>query len=399
MTQTRLMQTPPYDAELERLRARLAQVEEESRRKDEFLAAVPHELHDALSPLRNSLHLLRLHGLYGGAGQALAAAERQFRQVARLVDELLDLAQMREGTLQLKPESVAVTDVVRRAVDAARSFVDNRRHRLDVVLPSQPVSLVADPGRLTQVLVNLLDNAARYTEPGGFIAVRADREEDEIVLSVRDTGAGIHPDVLPYLLDQPLGGRFRDHGPGGLGIGLKLARTFVELHEGRLEARSPGPGQGSEFIVRLPLRSGLIPQVQADVSVMQVERAQARSILVVDDNRDAAESLAVLMRLWGYKVHVALDGPAAVAAVPVHAPDLVLLDLGLPGMDGYEVAQRIRGQCASGDAPVFVALTGYGQESDLRRSREAGFRGHLLKPIDPVELLAFLTQHVPRTRS
>jgi CheY-like chemotaxis protein len=382
----------PAEAEArEDLRLALEQlqaIEDESRTKDAFHTFFSQELRDALSPLRNSLHLVRLHGVSGGTAQALDAVERRFRHLARLVDDFLDLAHLRDGRLALNPERVLLADVVQSALQTARLFLDGSRHRLEVSMPPESVTLVADLARLTRVVVHLLLHAARCTEPGRGIAVRAECVGDEAILSVRDTGAGAHPHLLSSLLDSPEGDPCR--GPD---IGLALARTIVEMHEGRIEVPCTDDVPGTELIVRLPLQSSLV--VLPQNHVLPVESGR---VLVVDDNRDAAESLAVLIRLWGYTVDVALDGPSAVASVPVHRPKLVLLDLGLPGMDGYQVALRIREQCGMEEPPVFVAVTGYGRASDVRRSLEAGFHGHLLKPVDAAELLSFLARYVPRAR-
>jgi CheY-like chemotaxis protein len=286
-----------------------------------------------------------------------------------------------------------VGKAVDQAVEAVRPLIDARGHELTVSLPAGPLWLEADPVRLEQILANLLTNAARYTEPGGRIALEGDRDADHLVLRVRDNGIGIAPEALPRIF-----GLFTQADTGanrsreGLGIGLALVRSLVELHGGSVSASSPGPGRGSEFVVRLSLvappgggrsdggEDGTIPGPRADV--------RHRRVLVVDDQADAARSLARLLKAWGHEVYVAHDGPAALEAARVHTPELVLLDIGLPGMDGHEVARRLRADERNG--LQIIALTGYGQEEDRSRSREAGFDDHLVKPVDPEDLRRML---------
>ncbi len=363
-------------------------VQEADRRKNEFLAMLAHELRNPLAPIRNAVQILRLRGPMQPELQDVRdMIERQVQHLVRLVDDLLDVSRITRGKIQLQMEPVDVAAVVGRAVETSRPLLDARKHQLSVSLPTESLRVQADPVRLGQVLSNLLNNAAKYTEEGGRIWLSAEREGKEILLRVRDTGVGIPPHMLASVFDLfTQVDRSLDRSEGGLGIGLTLVRRLVELHAGSVQAFSAGPNQGSEFVVRLPaLTAEPFPRMSSNGAGMPSAESTQHRILVVDDNVDAADSLALLLHLAGHEVRVCHDGPAAVAAAQDFHPDIVLLDIGLPGMDGYEVARRLREQEALAEA-LLVALTGYGQEEDLRRSQEAGFDHHLVKPVEPATL-------------
>jgi two-component system CheB/CheR fusion protein len=364
----------------EELTERAQQLSEADRRKDEFLAMLAHELRNPLSSLATALHILRLDG--ADRARAVALAERQVKQLARLVDDLLDVSRITQGKIALRTEAVAVADVVHRAIETTRPEIDVRGHTLTVTLPSEPVLLEADPVRLAQVLANLLGNAAKYTPHGGAIAVTVEECGDEVLIRVRDTGAGLSADLLPRVFDLFVQGETSlDRSRGGLGIGLTIVHQLVRLHGGRVEARSDGPGRGSEFIVRLPARrpSEAAGGPQPGGSSLALDGA--RRVLIVEDNRDAAEGLATLLEAWGHEVRVAHDATAAIELLAAAPADIVVSDLGLPGIDGYELARKIRDGMRE-PAPVLVALSGYGRPEDRRRALEAGFDDHLVKPPD-----------------
>jgi signal transduction histidine kinase len=365
---------------------------EADRRKDEFLAMLAHELRNPLAAIRNAAGLLERAD--GGAKlleQVGAITERQVGQMARLVDDLLDMSRIRMGKLQLRKRHVELAAVVQSAVEVCRPLLDGQSHAITVTLPQEPSYLEADPTRLGQVFANLLGNAAKYTERGGHIWLTAQRQGDEAVVSVRDTGIGIEAQHLPQLFQMfaqvaPVRGRSQ----GGLGIGLALVQGFVQLHGGSIEVRSAGPGLGSEFIVRLPLVPPAVPtppEPAADGEKSPVGRKSR--ILLVDDNRDAADSLALLLRMLGHDIHTAHDGLEAVQAADAFRPDVVLLEIDLPKMSGYEAACQIR-QRPWGKQMVLVAVTGWGQEEDKRRAIEAGFDHHLTKPVEPAVLTKLL---------
>ncbi len=360
---------------------------EANRRKDEFLAMLGHELRNPLAPIMNSLQILRLEKpLSPQAQQAVDMMERQARHLTRLVDDLLDVSRITRGKIHLRRSRVELHTIVEHAVDTTRHLIESRQHELTVSLPAESIWLEADPARMEQVLGNLLCNAAKYTEPGGRIWLTAERQGPEVIIRIKDTGIGILPEMLPHIFDIFVqADRALDRAQGGLGIGLTLVKALVEMHEGKVEAHSPGVGKGAEFIVRLP--------VVAEVAPVKPEERPARAngralrLLVVDDNKDTAESLAMLLRLSGHQVTTANSGPDGLQATLSDTPDVVLLDLGLPGIDGYEVARRIREKTSH---PRLIAMTGYGQKEDRQRSKEAGFEYHLVKPVDPVKLQQLL---------
>jgi PAS domain S-box-containing protein len=362
-------------------------------RKDEFLAMLAHELRNPLAPITNAVAVLRLPNLEASRlDWARDVIDRQVRQLSRLVDDLLDVSRITRGTVQLRTEPVELCTIIARAVETSRPPITLRQHKLTVTLPQESVLIEADPLRLAQVFGNLLNNAAKYTEEGGCIRVTVERGPNEALIRVRDTGIGISAEMLPRVFDLfTQADKSLDRSQGGLGIGLTLVQRLVELHGGTVEAHSAGLGQGSEFVVRLPLmgavRTGSGP---APVSADGEEpSSRGRRVLIVEDNHDAAETLGLLLESTGQEVHVVHDGTAAVQAARSFRPDVVLLDIGLPGMNGYDVARRLRAERDLGQ-PLLVALTGYGQEEDRTRAREAGFDLYLVKPVDPDALKALL---------
>jgi PAS domain S-box-containing protein len=363
-------------------------------RKNEFLATLAHELRNPLAPIRNSLHILRLAGSEEpSATRVLEMMERQVNHMVRLVDDLLDVARITNGKIDLRTELVEIAAVVRGAVEVSKPLIDASGHRLATTLPPTPLTIEADAVRLTQVIANLLNNAAKYMEPGGQIWLTVGSDAADVVISIRDTGIGIAADTLPYLFEMFT--QAKENGKraqGGLGIGLALARRLVEMHGGQIEARSDGPGLGSEFVIRLPLaKRQLSAMAGASPLTDQGCHAAPGRILIVDDNRDAASSLGLLLRMLGNEVQTANDGISALEVLQSYRPTVVLLDLGMPGMDGYEVARRARvlPHCRH---TIFIALTGWGQEEDRRRTREAGFDHHLVKPVNVGTLELLLTE-------
>jgi signal transduction histidine kinase len=372
------------------------EVREADRRKDEFLAMLAHELRNPLAPIRNALHIMKQPGADGAVvGQMRELMERQVQHMTRMVDDLLDVSRITRGKIDLRKEVVDLASVVDRTVETARPLFEDRGHELTVDLPPEPVRLEADPTRLEQVLANLLNNAAKYTDHGGHIWLSARQEGGELVLRVKDTGVGIPADMLPRIFEPFVqSDRVLHHSQGGLGIGLTLVRRLVEMHGGTVTAHSEGPGKGTAVIVRLPALSPKqpIPGARAAGEGSEpVGAAPQRRILVVDDNVDAAESLAMLLRMEGHDVRVAHDGSAALAAVEADPPDLMFLDIGMPVMNGYDVAQRLR-QWPGLEHLLLVAMTGWGQEEDRRRSQEAGFDHHLVKPVEPDALHQLLAR-------
>jgi signal transduction histidine kinase/DNA-binding response OmpR family regulator len=355
-------------------------IRENDLKKDEFLAMLAHELRNPLAPIRSGLELLEA----GGADRAtVAPMRRQVEHLVRLVDDLLDVSRITRGTIDLQRHSTDLRRAAATAVETSRPLIDAHEQTLQVSLPDDPLIISGDPVRLTQVLTNLLNNASRYTPNGGHISLSAQREGDEIVLRVVDTGAGVARDMLPKIFELFVqADRSLDRAKGGLGIGLTLVRRLVEMHNGRVQAFSEGPGLGSEFVVRLPIcDEPLEPDVANDDPIIETERGMPRRILIVDDNVDAATTLGMLLRLDGHNIRFAHDGQAAVDAAAEFSPDVVLLDIGLPKLDGYEVARRLRARPETEEA-LLVAVSGYGQEEDRRRSKEAGFDHHLTKPVD-----------------
>jgi PAS domain S-box-containing protein len=366
----------------ENLRRLAAELAETDRRKTEFLATLAHELRNPLAPLTNGLHLIRMAADNPPAqAKARDMMERQLRHLVRLVDDLLDIARISSGKVELKKERVSLRSVLASAVETSMPLMTAGGHQLEVAMPDEGVQLHADATRLAQVVSNLLNNAAKYTPYGGRIALSTRREGDRVVISVADTGIGIPREALPEVFEMfTQVGRTRDRSQGGLGIGLALVRRLVELHGGTVIAVSPGPGEGSTFTVRLPMADApQTPAPSAAPSAAADANARALRVLVVDDNADAAESLASLLEMSGHETRVANDGEQAVRTAHEFHPEIVFLDIGMPGKDGYEVARELR---TSDDtrAAVLVALTGWGAKDDRARSRQAGFDHHLTKP-------------------
>jgi PAS domain S-box-containing protein len=364
---------------------------EADRRKDEFLATLAHELRNPLAPIVNSLQLLKMPSIDAAmAERTRDVMERQVRHLVRLVDDLLDVARVVRGKIELRKETVDLASVVARAVETAQSSIDARGHRLELALTPQPLVVEADPVRLAQVVANLLTNSAKYTEPYGRIIVSTRPGGDEAVLSVEDNGIGIAPEVLPRVFDSFVqGDQAAARSEGGLGIGLTLVKTLVELHGGTVEGSSPGVGKGARFTIRLPLAAEQSPTAVGHRNSIPDPPAPRQRILVVDDNREAADTLAALLRLQAHDVRVAYDGLSAIEAAAAHRPTVVFLDIGMPGMDGYEAARRIRLIPGMNQATL-VAVTGWGQEDDRRRSAGAGFDHHIVKPPELTALLNIL---------
>lgn len=371
----------------------LAELESASRAKDEFLAMLGHELRNPLSPIVMALQLMKLRG-DTGTGREQAIIQRQVDHLIRLVDDLLDVSKITRGKVELRSATFEVAEVLAKAVEMASVLLEQRNHQLTIDVTRQGLQWQGDSVRLAQVVANLLTNAARYTPVGGQIALRAWREAGHVVISVRDNGIGIPAELLPYIFDLFVqGGRGVDRAEGGLGIGLALVKNLVMLHGGTVAAHSEGPGRGSEFVIRLPdvtpRRPPGIGAIGNAVLPLLPQGLYARRVLVVDDNRDAGDSLAEVLRALGHSVCVVTDPMAGLALVGEFEPQVAVLDIGLPGMDGYELARRIRERPGAA-ACRLIALTGYGQDHDRQRSREAGFDAHLVKPADMVQLSTLL---------
>jgi CheY-like chemotaxis protein/two-component sensor histidine kinase len=321
-------------------------------------------------------------------GPAVDTMQRQLGHLVRLVDDLLDISRITHNRIELRRSRVDVAAAIEQAVEAARPLADESGHTIEVALPRESIHVHADPVRLAQIVDNLLNNSCKYTQPGGTISVKAERDGNEAVITVTDTGIGIPPGSLSTIFDmftQINGGLERSRG--GLGIGLTLVKRLVEMHGGTIEARSGGEGKGSQFIVRLPVSTE--PGKALPAAKVPHEPARTYRILVVDDNRDAATSLATLLQMTGHESFAAFDGPTALEAMERHRPDVVLLDIGLPGVSGYEVCRRVRAQPWGGEITC-IALTGWGQAEDRRRTEEAGFDSHLVKPVEFAALIAQL---------
>jgi PAS domain S-box-containing protein len=370
------------------------------RKKDEFLAVLGHELRNPLAPIRNAVEVLRLRGQEGELSWAAEVIDRQVRHLTRLVDDLLDIARITRGKVELRKERVELARVIANAVETSAPLIEARRHRLDVTLAAEPVWLEVDPTRLAQAVGNLLTNAAKYTAEGGHIQLTAERCGHDVVLRVRDNGIGIRAEMVPCLFELFTQGRSAFHqAQGGLGLGLTLVRALVELHGGGVEAHSKGPGRGSEFVLRLPLSArdpaaGAREETGGSSLTPPRDPALRRRILVVDDNVDAAQSMALLLRLAGHEVRTVHEGSAVLATAREFRPDVVLLDLALPdGVTGYDLAPQLR-RLPELNGMLLVALTGYGQEEDKERTRQAGFDAHVVKPADP-QVLHNLLESVP----
>jgi CheY-like chemotaxis protein len=366
-----------------------AALRETDRRKDEFLATLAHELRNPLAPIRQAAMISQSPGATGEQKDwSHEVISRQVHHMSMLLDDLLDISRITRGTLELRKQSTSLASVIESALETARPAIDAKRHRLAIELPSEPVALEVDPLRLSQVLSNLLTNAAKYTEPEGEIRLTGAVRGGDLEIRVIDSGVGISAEVLPDIFQMFSQVKaVRDRSDGGLGIGLALSRGLVTLHGGGLEARSAGLGQGSEFTVYLPAGAQRTPQ-QTAAQAPLTELARQRRVLVADDNVDAGESLAMLLRLDGHEVELANNGTQAVELFEHMKPDFAILDIGMPGMNGYEVARRIRG--SGNRLAILIAVTGWGQDADKARATEAGFDHHFTKPVEPAALSALI---------
>jgi signal transduction histidine kinase len=403
-------------------RARIAQaLKEADRHKDEFLAMLAHELRNPLAPIHNAIELMRMKPLDDPQlNWARDVIARQLTSLTRLVDDLLDVSRITRGKINLTRQVVELEGLISRAVETVHPLFDERGHQLTLELPEAGTNVFGDPTRLTQAIANVLGNAAKYTDKGGQISLSAAIRDNDVEIHVRDNGIGIRPELLPHVFEL-FTQLDRDEGrtQGGLGIGLALVQRLVQMHGGAVSAGSEGPGKGSEFVIRLPLlraedEPAEVPAVMSTEVVSAGEMASVvaplvsagaarmvRRILIADDNNDALESLATLLQLSGHEVFTATNGGTALQSAERHLPEVALLDIGMPLLDGYEVAKRIRSQ-PWGQRITLVALTGWGQDSDRRRSREAGFDSHLVKPLDLetlTDLLARLPSGPARSRS
>ncbi len=365
-------------------------VEQADRHKNEFLSMLAHELRNPLAPIRNAVAVLR----QGGDGEAIAWAEdiidRQVTQLVRIVDDLLDLSRITQGKIRLELERVDIASVAASAVETSRPLIDTRRHQLQVQLPTEPLIVDADQARLSQVLSNLLNNAAKYTPDNGRIWLGVTREGEQAVIRIRDTGIGIPPDLLAKVFDLfTQADTSLDRAQGGLGIGLTLVKRLVEMQGGTVEVASAGTGKGSEFTVRLPAIGSQPVKAPARRSATEAASAEKLRIIAVDDNQDAADTLAQFLRIQGHDVRVLYEGQGVAELVEEFRPQVVILDLGLPGMSGYDVAKRLTVQ-PSGEDLLLVALSGYGRAEDIQRSRECGFHHHFVKPLDIKAMMRLL---------
>jgi PAS domain S-box-containing protein len=370
-----------------------------NRYKDEFLATLAHELRNPLAPLRNAVQILGMKiPKCEDTASAMSVIDRQLRHMTRLIDDLMDLSRITRNKLELQCEQVKLADIVHAALETSQPLIEAGAHGFTLQMPGEPIVLRADATRLAQVISNLLNNAAKFTPRGGHITLRVSRQADEAVLSIGDTGVGIPLEALPVIFEM-----FGQADPSiershtGLGVGLTLVRRLVELHGGTVEARSEGRDRGSEFVVRLPLMTTsaqLETNVHPDAADAQ---SQSLRILVVDDNIDSAITMAALLSLQGHDVRTAHDGAQAMDEVNRFQPDVAILDIGMPKMNGYTVARGIRERMGEAQ-PLLIAVTGWGQEEDRHRSTAAGFDHHLVKPVDPAVLISLLgARSVPRT--
>jgi PAS domain S-box-containing protein len=360
-------------------------LEEADQRKNEFLALLAHELRNPLGPIRHAVKILGAKSPPSPTDVRWATniIDRQTEHMTRLVNDLLDVARITRGTIELRRDRVEVSDILKGAVESSGTLLDKAHHRLKVSLPSEPIFLDGDLIRLTQIVANLLDNAAKYTDPGGRISLSAERDGETAVIKVKDSGIGIAPELLPQIFEMFTRGSGPERAQGGLGVGLSLVDRLAKLHGGTVSAHSAGIGHGSEFTVRLPLLSKSHKPMPRETPASNENPASTVKcrVLVVDDNQDSADSLGMLLRMMGHEVEVASDGQEGIAVAGRLRPDIAILDIGMPKMNGYELAQKIREQPWAKDL-VLVALTGWGQDEHRRRSAESGFKHHLTKPVD-----------------
>lgn len=375
----------------ERLRQLADQLADADRRKNEFLAMLAHEMRNPLAPIRNALEIVRRVGDQGDmARSAIEVMERQIAQLVHLVDDLLDVNRISRGKVELRKVSVDLASILKQALEIAQPICDHKGVALTVGFPSEPLVLNADPLRLVQALGNLLHNACKFTDPGGGAWLDVERDGAEVVIRVRDNGIGMAAEQLPQIFDMFVQADISlERSTSGLGIGLSLVKSLVELHGGTVQATSKGKGHGSEFVVRLPIEAGLSMPVVELPRVVEIAAPRARRILVVDDNRDAAETLVELLELSGHETRLAYDGRHAVELAAQFRPELVLLDIGLPNINGYDAAKQIR-ELPGGRYTVLVALTGWGHQEERQKSAEAGFDQHLVKPVHPEVLLKLI---------
>ena len=367
-----------------------AALRDADRRKDEFLATLAHELRNPLAPIRQAALIYKAPAATDAQKRwSSDVITRQVQHMSLLLEDLLDISRITRGTLELRTQVVDLAEIVQAAVETARPLIDAKRHDFRTELPSEPVHFVADPLRLAQVLSNLLTNAAKYTDPGGMLRMRASCSGEVVTISVVDNGIGLPADAISSVFEMfSQVASSRDHSEGGLGIGLSLTKGLMELHGGEIEARSAGVGHGSEFIVRLPIRNTNVSH-QKPAIVSTSAPAVSRRVLIADDNRDAGDSLAELLRMDGHDVAVVHNGQEALAAFSAFQPEVALLDIGMPELNGYEVARRVR-QGSLGRAVTLIAVTGWGQDRDKAQSLAAGFNHHLTKPIEADRLLEML---------
>lgn len=376
------------------------ELRENDRRKDEFLAMLAHELRNPLAPIRTAVEIMRLQpDSVDHHRQAMEMVDSQVAHLVRIVDDLLDVSRITRGLIQLEKQRTDCGSILRDAVAASRPLMESRGHHFTISQPATPLKLNADATRVVQVLTNLLNNAARYTDPGGNIELTARREGDALALRVRDDGTGIPPELKPHVFDLFVqADRSLDRSSGGLGIGLTVARRLVEMHEGTIAVDSAGLGQGSEFVVRLPLAVSspqfTLPSTAAAVS-RENDGGKRLRILVVDDNEAIIQSVGTLLDLLGHEPYTALDGPTALELVKQLEPDICLVDIGLPGMNGYEVGRAIRA-LPNGDRTLMIAVSGYGRDKDIERSHKAGFDRHMLKPVEISQLRELLSEAATR---
>jgi signal transduction histidine kinase/CheY-like chemotaxis protein len=367
------------------------------RARDAFMAILGHELRNPLSPITTALHLMKLRDPRGAREQEVIT--RQIKHMTRLVDDLLDVSRIERGKMELSRKPVQLAEVIAKAVEIASPLLEQRRHRLELDVPASGLPVLADETRLAQVVANLLTNAARYTNDGGHIVVRAAREGKEITLSVKDNGIGLSKELLPRVFDLFVQGpNAADRRQGGLGLGLSLVQSLVALHGGSVEAKSEGTDKGSEFIVRLPaMVVELVPNLHDASPTPGSEATEQRRVLIVDDNTDAADLLGELLQMRGHLVALADDGPSALITAPRFDPDIAILDIGLPVMDGHELARRLLAILPR--RPFLVALTGYGQTQDRARALESGFDEHLVKPVAPEQLIQIIEGRAAAARA
>jgi len=375
-------------SELTQLAAQLADADH---RKDVFLATLAHELRNPLAPIRSGLQIMKLPEVDAGTiEKTRSMMERQIEQMTRLIDDLMDLSRINQGKIVLQKTRMPLADAVRNAVDTSQPLIDTQRHELLVDMPPEPIYLDGDLTRLSQVFANLLNNSAKYTDRGGRIRLAVERQGNDAVVSVTDNGVGIHAEMLAHVFDMfaQIDGSLAK-SQGGLGIGLNIVKRLVEMHGGSIDAESGGPGMGSKFTVRLPLALCVTDEMSEDQATSEQAKPAARRILVVDDNKDGAFTLAMMLKLMGNDTQTAHDGLEALAVSEAFRPDVILMDIGMPKLDGYDACRRIREQPWA-DGVVLVALTGWGQEEDRQKSKDAGFNGHLVKPVDHAALMKLL---------